>query len=73
MPYLAVAVGNLFLKIAESAGESLDPMKIQKLVYFGHGWHLEYGLGALSAEHVEAWRWEPVFPGLYHRIKIWGS
>lgn len=73
MPYLAVAVANGFLDVAKSAGEPVDPMKLQKLVYFGHGWHLGYGLGALSAEHAEAWRWGPVFPELYHAVKIWGS
>lgn len=73
MPYLAVAVANSFLDVAKSAGEPVDPMKLQKLVYFGHGWHLGYGLGALSAEHAEAWRWGPVFPELYRAVKIWGS
>ena len=39
-------------------------------MYFGHGWHLGYGQGALSAEHAQAWRWGPVFPELYHAVKI---
>lgn len=70
--YLATAIANSFLDIADSAREPVDPMKIQKLVYFAHGWHLRYGLGALSAEHAEAWRWGPVFPELYHAMKVWG-
>lgn len=73
MTYLAVAIANSFLDIANAAGEPVDPMKIQKLAYFGHGWHLGYRLGALSAEHAEAWRWGPVFPELYHAVKTWGS
>ena len=73
MSYLAEAVANSFLAIAKSAGEPVDPMKIQKLVYFAHGWHLGYGFGALSAEHAQAWRWGPIFPELYHNVKIWGS
>lgn len=73
MPYLVVAVANSFLDIAKSAGEPVDPMKIQKLVYFSHGWHLGYGKGALSAENAQAWRWGPVFPFLYHEVKRWGS
>ena len=73
MPHLATAIANSFLDIAKSAGEPIDPMKIQKLVYFGHGWHLGYGQGALSAEYAQAWRWGPVFPELYHAVKIWGS
>jgi uncharacterized phage-associated protein len=73
MPYLAVAIANSFLDVAKSAREPVDPMKIQKLVYFGHGWHLGYEEGALSAEYAQAWRWGPVFPDLYHAVKIWGS
>lgn len=73
MPYLAAAVANSFLDVAKSAGEPVDPMKLQKLVYFGHGWHLGYGRGALSAEYAEAWRWGPVFLELYHAVKIWGG
>ncbi len=73
LPHLAEAVANSFLDIAKSDGEAPDPMKLQKLVYFGHGWHLGYGRGALSAECVQAWRWGPVFPGLYRAVKVWGS
>jgi uncharacterized phage-associated protein len=73
MLYLSEAVANGFLEVARSVGEPVDPMKIQKLVYFSHGWHLGYGLGALSAEPAEAWRWGPVFPELYHAVKTWGS
>ena len=73
MPYLAAAVANSFLDIAKSAGEPVDPMKVQKLVYFAHGWHLGFARGALSAEYAQAWRWGPVFPKLYGAVKIWGS
>ena len=73
MSYLAEAVANSFLAIARSAGEPVDPMKLQKLVYFAHGWHLGYEVGALSAENVQAWQWGPVFPDLYRAVKIWGS
>lgn len=73
MPYPAVAVANNLLHIAKAAGESVDPMKVQKLVYFAHGWHLGYDRGALSAELAQAWRWGPVFPDLYHAVKLWGN
>ena len=70
--YLPVAIANTFWDIARSAGRSVDPMKIQKLVYFAHGWHLGLEKGPLSSEHAEAWRWGPVFPDLYHSVKKWG-
>ncbi len=73
MPYQVEAIANRFLAIARSSGEPLDPMKIQKLVYFAHGWHLGLGGGPLCADRVEAWRWGPVFPELYHCVKRWGN
>ena len=73
MVHRAVAIANSFWDIAQAAGQSVDPMKLQKLVYFAHGWHLGFGQGALSIENAEAWRWGPVFPDLYHAVKRWGS
>lgn len=73
MAHLAAAIANEFRDVAASAGGRLDPMKIQKLVYFAHGWHLAYDRGALSAEDAEAWSYGPVFPSLYHALKSWGS
>ena len=71
--YLSEAIANSFLSISKSAGEPIDPMKTQKLVYFAHGYHLGFQEGALSAENVQAWRWGPVFPELYHAVKVYGS
>ena len=71
MPYQTAAVANSFLDIAESKGELTDQMKLQKLVYFAHGWHLGFGEGALNV--AEAWRWGPVFPDLYRAMRRWGA
>ena len=73
MPHLSVAIANSFIDLAKAEGQPVDPMKVQKLVYFGHGWHLGYGMGALCAESAQAWRWGPVFQDLYHAVKRWGS
>ncbi|WP_049726452.1 Panacea domain-containing protein [Wenzhouxiangella marina] len=50
-------------------------MKLQKLVYCAYGWWLAYaGLAGkrLTADHPEIWRHGPVFPELYHALKIFG-
>lgn len=73
MPYQAAAVANNFLDIARSDGGTLDPMKVQKLVYFCHGWHLAFDQGPLSAENAQAWMYGPVFPELYRALKSWGA
>ena len=73
MPYPAAATANTFLDIAKTSGQPLDPMKLQKLVYFSHGWHLAFQKIALSDDPAEAWSYGPVFPALYHGVKQWGS
>ena len=62
MLYRTAEIANSFLGITKSKGKSVDPMQLQKLVYFSHGWHLGYGRGALSAESVKAWRWGTSLP-----------
>lgn len=73
MPFHPAAIANYLLLLAEGERKSLSPMQVQKLVYFAHGWHLGYGRGPLSSDEVQAWRWGPVFPDLYHAVKKWGS
>ena len=69
----AKAVANHFLDLAEQDGTMLNPMKIQKLVYIAHGWHLAIVEKPLIHESVEAWTYGPVIPDLYHEFKQWGN
>lgn len=73
MAYSSAAIANRFLQIAEEQGEPVTPMKLQKFVYFAHGWHLALKNEPLCSEAVQAWEWGPVFPDLYHEIKRWGN
>lgn len=74
MPFDARAIANYFLDAAESAGVAVTPMKIQKLVYFAHGWHLAVRNGEpLINEQVEAWMYGPVIPSLYRALRGYGD
>lgn len=73
MAFSAKAVANRFLELAKDADRSLDPMQVQKLVYFAHGWHLAICDEPLIKEHIEAWPYGPVVPTLFHEFKQWGS
>jgi uncharacterized phage-associated protein len=73
MPFSATAVANDFLKIASENGEVLTSMKLQKLVFFAHGWHLALAGGPLIFNRIEAWDYGPVIPDLYQDFKKYGN
>jgi uncharacterized phage-associated protein len=62
-------VANYFIEIGKRENVAIDPMKIQKLVYLGHGWHLAFFDTPLATQPVEAWRYGPVIPDLYQEFR----
>jgi len=71
-PYSAAAIANWFLDRAERDRVQLDPMKLQKLIYFAYGWYLALTGRPLITEHPEAWDYGPVIPSIYHEFKSFG-
>jgi uncharacterized phage-associated protein len=71
--YSAKAIANEFVKISHAQGAALSPMKLQKLLYFAHGWNLALTDKPLLDEEVEAWQYGPVVPSVYHDFKQFGS
>jgi uncharacterized phage-associated protein len=75
MLYSANEVANTFIGLAEVEGRALTNMKLQKLVYLAHGYHLGF-LGEdrpLIRDEVRAWKWGPVIVSLYERLMIYGA
>lgn len=72
MPYNSKAVANWFLDRAAKDQVPLSPMKLQKLIYFAHGWALAVLGMPLIDEHPEAWDYGPVIPSIYHEFKSFG-
>jgi uncharacterized phage-associated protein len=73
MPFSAAAVANEFLHIAHREGKRVTPLKMQKLVYFAHGWHLAITGKPLITEPIQAWQYGPVISSLYQIFKEAGS
>lgn len=48
-------------------------MKLQKLIYYAHGWCLALYNKPLVEDQVQAWTYGPVFPRVYHLAKTYGS
>lgn len=69
MAYRASVVANELLKLAREDGSSLDPMKLQKLVYLAHGWSLLFLHRPLIQEKIKAWKYGPVIPALYDEFR----
>lgn len=70
--FKADAVANEFLVIP-GAANSVTPMKLQKLVYFAHGWYLGLTDMPLVAEPIQAWKYGPVIQSIYREFKGFGS
>ena len=74
MAYSSIAVANFFVqKAIEAKATDLSPMKLQKLVYFAHGWYLALNKKPLLTDRIEAWQYGPVISTLYHETKKWGN
>lgn len=72
-PYESIAVANGFIELAREAGKPVTVMQLLKLVYFAHGWHLALTDAELINEQVQAWKFGPVVPSVYHEFKESGS
>lgn len=62
-------VANHLVRLAQNAGRSLTPMQVLKLVFLCHGWMLGLYGRPLIRDRIEAWKYGPVIPDLYHAVK----
>ena len=54
-------------------GGGLTPLQVIKLTYIAHGYSLALLDEALIEEEVEAWKYGPVVPSVYHAAKKYGG
>jgi len=74
-PVSAAAIANAFLDIQDldiSSFPAIDPMKLQKLLFYAHGWWMAYRDTPLLKEEVYAWPWGPVVPHIYGEFRHFG-
>ena len=72
MTYSVLTIADEVLKIAKRDGAFLTPMQLVKLVYIAHGWSLAILDRDLFNDRIEAWKYGPVIPKLYHATKQFG-
>ena len=66
--YTAFHIANYFLWRAWEEGVEVTPLKLIKLVYIAYGWNLVLNKDRpkLFEERIEAWKYGPVIPSVYH-------
>lgn len=67
--FASAAIANTLVDIA---GRSLTQMKLHKLTYMAHGWHLAITGEPLVTDKPEAWDNGPVFRLIWDRIRDYG-
>lgn len=73
-PFKSIAVANRFIELSKQQYPDLTLMKLLKVVYFAHGWHLALmAKKPLIDDTIEAWKFGPVAPCIYHSFKEYGS
>ncbi|MBI3445489.1 MAG: SocA family protein [Magnetospirillum sp.] len=60
-------------KINTEAGDSITNLKLQKVLYYTQGWALAVLGKPLFDEEIEAWKYGPVVPSIYHAFKMFGD
>jgi uncharacterized phage-associated protein len=69
----AVDVARHILAKAQARNICLDPLQLQKLLYFAQGWHLGLRKTPMFNEAIEAWAYGPVVASVYREFKKYGS
>jgi len=67
-----MTVADDILRASKARGRSLTPLQLMKLTYIAHGYALGMGIGDLFDARIEAWKYGPVIPDLYHATKAYG-
>ena len=68
----ALSVANYFIDLASKDGKEIRPLKLMKLVYLAYGYALaiiDRSIIDPRFDKVEAWRYGPVIPSVYHSFK----
>jgi uncharacterized phage-associated protein len=70
--YSALDIAAEIVNRSIDEGFPITQMKLQKVLYFAHGYHLAKFGQPLVKETFEAWKFGPVIPGIYREYSIYG-
>ncbi|MDX6806441.1 Panacea domain-containing protein [Terrihabitans rhizophilus] len=72
-PYDAKAVANAILEKSFQEKKPVSPLKLQKLLYYAHGYYSAAAGVPLIDQPFEAWEYGPVVPSLYREFRHCGN
>lgn len=58
----------ILARINTNAGDTVSPLKLQKLLYYCQAWHYTIFATPLFDEEIQAWAHGPVVPSQYRRF-----
>ena len=70
---MATSSINAGKTLCELSGWRISNLRLQKLLYIAHMYHLGRTDKNLVNENFEAWQHGPVEPNLYHYVKGYGA
>ena len=73
MVHDARSVANELITRAHDSANAITPMQVIKLAYYCHAWMLGLYHRPLLNRPIEAWRYGPVVPDIYHSLRQYGG
>jgi len=71
--YTPAHIANFFLWLGDKEEINISTLKLIKLVYIAYAWNLAVYNSRLFQEKIEAWKYGPVIPSIYHEFKRFRS
>ncbi|WP_322021135.1 MULTISPECIES: Panacea domain-containing protein [unclassified Burkholderia] len=73
MTVSALKLSGEIIRRMSAKDRTVTNLSVQKLAYFCHGWHLALTGDPLVDEGFAAWKFGPVLPSVYHKLKVFSS
>ncbi|RQY29722.1 DUF4065 domain-containing protein [Burkholderia stagnalis] len=73
MTVSALKLAGEIIRRSDERGRVVTNLSVQKLAYFCHGWHLALTASPLVDEEFAAWKYGPVLPSAYQKLKVFSS
>ncbi len=67
--FTATQIADWIVRFRSEAGAPVDPMSLQKLLYYVQAFHLARHGEPLFANGFEAWKYGPVLPRIWHKYR----